>query len=360
MPCRPNPARERSRTALLALLLALAGCGSAKKDVLDLRGDAGPGADDAGENSTDAGPHGLPDMGGQGVECPPVGAGTPIASVGACPFGPAIPSAEGLALPCCHRASNAARPDGVELRITSLRFDAPRSVAATTRPLITGLFQNAIDEERFNWVVQVTGGCGAVGVRMGGALRATSGALSLLTGRAPALSTSNPLLADTARWDPIDVLGTLDDEVLATEPIARVVVPVFDAAGALIVEAPFRDLVLEDWRLHEDRTCVGARDTSVPLNEFAEGGTLRGFVALEDVLGIYLDQGPLDDFLCRFLADAPDGSVDCVPSERSRWRVLPDARCEAEGCTAGSCAPETTCNAWSFAGAISAAGAEVI
>ncbi|MEM1415844.1 MAG: hypothetical protein AAGH15_13130, partial [Myxococcota bacterium] len=311
--------------------------------------DAGGAVDDAGGDlAVDAG-------------CPPVGAGSPVSAAGECPGGPSVPSAAGLSLPCCFRESNASRRSAIELRVTSLRLLSPSSIALATTPLVTGLLQQAVDQERLNWVVQLTGACGAVDLRTGAGLRQPSDAFAFAAGSAPTFDgASNPLLRDPDRWDPVDATGTLMAETLDSALVPAVVIPVFRADGERITEFPFRDVSFERWALFDRGTCVGARDTGVAGTGFASGGVVRGFLAIEDVLGIQVDNPPLVGPLCAVLNQSGDFRRECDPASRGTWGVLPDAECGAAGCTAGSCDPGTTCNAWRFAADISAAGVEVL
>ncbi len=282
---------------------------------------------------------------------------------GECPRGPAIPDEAGLSLPCCSRASNASRLDDVQLRLSSIRFLSPGSLTAT--PLINGLLQQAIDEERFNWMLRVTGAEGSVSVAMGAGLREDGPVFRLPSDEAEVDTESpNPLKADASRWNPPSVMATYGtsgefDTLNFDGPSDFVSIPVFNAAGAILLEFPLSDTTFSDIELYDDRTCAGARNTSVPNIGFSAGGRFETFVTIADVIDFEVNNPPLSGPLCQLLAQTGNFSEECDPDNRTTWVVLPDSTCDDTGCTLGGCDGMTDCNAWQITAEVSLAGVDI-
>ncbi|MCA9602073.1 MAG: hypothetical protein KC417_08620, partial [Myxococcales bacterium] len=91
---------------------------------------------------------------------------------------------------CCFRSSNADKQDAPQFRLTSLNISAPAPLA---NPLIVSIVQGALNNESFNWLVQLdgAGGDGDVTVRTGLGIRAADGSFSFAYGQAPAPGSAN-------------------------------------------------------------------------------------------------------------------------------------------------------------------------
>ncbi len=282
-----------------------------------------------------------------------------------CPAGDEIPNPEGLLGACCFRASNIARRDAVVVRLNSFAFEAPGPLAvpaAGGAPLVPGLVQSFVDAERLNVLVSVDGGDERVSVSLGGGSRDDPAASDLFRfDDAPTDARSdNPLLRDAGRWGPIRLAASYAGDQLTTERATEVVsFPIAGSAGSgLPFELPLRGVRLT-LDLDASRTCAGTRDPAVEIVGFAPGGTLEGYIQVEDTLGIVLQNPPLRAPLCRLLATTLTLSEECDPRDRGDWRTPPDSVCAGGRCSLGGCDPLRDCNAWRVSAQVSAAGVDL-
>ncbi len=79
---------------------------------------------------------------------------------------------------------------------------------------------------------------------------------------------------------------------------------------------------------------------------------------------VTLSVGSIDTSLCMLIAGMSSMPGTCAAYPRTDWFVKPDAICDAAGCrsnteAAGTCDPDTTCNAWQLEAAIAAQGVEI-
>jgi len=316
------------KTEWLVIGLALAGLS------------VGCGDDDSG-SSVDAGPVGETD-GGEGSDAGPVMAGD-------CPSGEAIPDVEGLMGPCCARVSNADRMDMPELRVSALTLTQPGSLG---NPIVRGVLNGAIDEERFNWLMRATVSGGEVTVETGYGQRQSDATFSFVEGGAPSPG-------DPDRWNPVSLDGTLTGETIEVPPLpAAFSVPIFEEdATTLIIELPLNQFQVEMATLSEDRTCIGLRSATGRSYDTSQG-VISTYVTVADAMEGRVEVSPFDTSLCRFIAGLGNGETPCTEEPLDSWMFPPDATCDDDGACNTDCSGET-CNAWLVRGNFSAHGVEI-
>ena len=268
---------------------------------------------------------------------------------------------------CCSRASNATRPEALELRLAALRLTAP--MGTLTSPVLRGILNKSFDSERFNWLIQAMGapttGNGPVTIRTGYGERAPDGTFAFTMGAAPAPG-------DVDRWDPITVTGTMTGETVSTPADTGpgpLTIPVFDEVNPdlLLVELPVFGLELVNAPLSEGRSCIGRRNTTSYTT--ADGGDLRAFIRVEDARARMVTVPPsLSATLCAVIAGSLIASTYC-DMPQSGWATKPNSLCSATGCEANTagmtnvCDPTMGgaggCNAWELLGEFAAQGVEI-
>ncbi len=283
----------------------------------------GCGDDDAG--GTDAG------GGGEDTGMPPA----PV-----CPA--AAPDTEGLMGECCYRSTN--DPAAPTFRISGLSISSPGSLAS---PIVRAALRDALDEERFNWLISVTGAAadGDIMVSTGYGNRNTDATYSFTMDSAP-------MPGDADRWNPITLNGTLAGETMTAPPIVgSFTVPIFEEDGTtLAIELPLQAFEVQMATMSADRNCVGLR--TGPAYDNTQG-SIRTYMTVEDAMARRLVVGPIDNDLCSFTANITGDGNDCSNVDQSMWTVKPDALC-TDGTCADGCDPDTTCNAWTIAGGFAA------
>lgn len=262
--------------------------------------------------------------------------------------------------PCCYRKSNADDPSEAELRLAFLRPTAPTTLANNT--LVEALLSAAFDEERFNWLVRIsgiTGEGGEVAVTTGFGRRSGSGAdvsFAFVDGDAPAAD------GDPNRWNPLSTTGTLtvvdgDESNLALGPVVdTITLPIVEIdSDEVSLELPLASLELTNMALTENRSCVGERTdpTYTPV------ASLVGYLPVEDTKNANIDLGTVQSSVCKILAGiAVSSDEDCNTRDQTKWSVPPDSSCTGTGCNFGDCTP-ADCNAWLLTGEFAAQGVEV-
>ncbi|MBX3250467.1 MAG: hypothetical protein KF901_25045 [Myxococcales bacterium] len=251
---------------------------------------------------------------------------------------------------CCYRASNATRQDAPEYRMAQLRLSEPRSLS---NAIILNILNQAIEEERFNWLIRVTGADadGAVTITTGFGRGNADGTFTFADGDAPGPEDPN-------RWDPQMLEGTLTGETVTTGSLNEVfAVPVLNTDGTeVILELPLRGFRVIGATMSEERSCIGNRSGNAYCSR---DGTVETFIAVEDADGI-VNQPPVVARLCWLLSgDLGAGEVECASRPRSEWTIPPNALCDGGNCTTGACDPLTDCNAWRVVGGFSAHGVNI-
>ncbi len=242
-----------------------------------------------------------------------------------------VPDAEGLMGRCCFRAMN--DPAHPTFRISGLSIGSPPSLAS---PILRATFRDALDQERFNWLIEVDGpDTGSATVQVGAGLRGADGTYSFAMGSAPGPG-------DSDRWNPVTGPATLTGERLASDPLSTFAVPVLDDLGDVALELPFQSFSIGMANMSESRSCIGAR--SGPAYDTSQGA-MRGFITIADAMTAPVRLGPIDTTLCRFTANITGDGNTCATVPQTDWTIQPDARCDETSCTT-SCDPDSTCNAW--------------
>ncbi len=309
----------------------------------------GCGDDDGGTADSGATDSATGDGGGGADASMALCDNTPATMTPACPTGDAIPDEGGLMGACCYRASNASRQDAPEFRVSALRIQEPATLSAS---LVRAALAAALEEERFNWLIRITGADadGDVTIETGFGQRNADATFSFTNGAAPAPGDPN-------RWDPLMVTGTLMGESLTAPPISETfTVPILEADGsAVVLELPLRSFELECSEMTDNRNCIGERNGRVYQTSH---GHLKTYVTVADAMMGRVSIPPIDTTLCNFMAGMPNNMGPCTDVPQSEWQTPPNARCDGGSCTE-SCDPATDCNAWRITGGFAAHGVEI-
>lgn len=296
------------------------------------------GDDDGG--GTDSGTPGT-DGGGED-------AGETMVDPPECPSGDNIPDEEGLMGACCYRVSNADRLANPEFRVSALRITEPTSLSSA---LVRGALNDAIDEERFNWLIRVGGAemDGAITVETGYGERNMDATFAFTMGGAPAPG-------DPDRWNPLTADATLAGETITADALSGAfTVPIFeDDLETLSLELPLQAFELQMANMSEDRSCIGLRDGRVYQTS---EGTIRTYITIADAMAGRVVIPPIDTTLCNFVAGMAASSDPCTDTPRADWPVPPNALCEDGVCT--ETCDVADCNAWRIAGGFGAHGVEI-
>lgn len=247
---------------------------------------------------------------------------------------------------CCSSASNAAKQDAPEFRISALDITSPSSLANVA---VNGLLQDAIDEGTFNWLIQVSG------AEMDGTVNVTTGFGTL----DPA---DNSFSFATGPFAPVMTTATLTGETFMADTFAEtVIVPIVDEMGTPTLSLPLQQLTLETATMSEMRDCVGVRGRVFNTDQ----ASLRTYITVDDAKGQQVNISGFNTPLCNILRGEFGAGVneDCDDTPRATWDSKPDALCDAGICTggAGACDPDsaTGCNAWTLAGGVAAQAVEI-
>lgn len=268
------------------------------------------------------------------------------------------PMREQMMAPCCYRASNAARLDAPELRLSAIRITKPSSLSSA---IISGLLASALDEERFNWLIQISNASAALMIKTGYGERNADGTFGFTMGAAPLLDGGTG--AD--RWDPLTLPGMLTGETLSAPPYAGTfTLPIFAEDGSISIELPIQGLQLTSAALSENRTCVGNRSATSYDTSMA---TLQAYLTVEaSSQGSIAIGSDLRQQLCMVIAGMiarTDGNCQTIP--QSEWPSKPDSLCDTAGCMTNPegmttvCDPTSTCNAWKLDAQFAAHGVEI-
>jgi hypothetical protein len=271
------------------------------------------------------------------------------------------PNPDELTLPCCYRESNADRPDQPEFRVTNLQIDSP---PALSNRAVLMILAGAVEDERFNWLLQATVDGTDVTVQTGyGEYDETTSVYNFVDGVAPTDGGGDP-----DRWNPITIEGTLDGDTFTAPPVAgSFTVPIFSETGdELDLELPLNSFEVISATFSEDRTCIGertaTRDTFGPTT-YATAGDVRTYITRADAEISFVTQ--LNTTLCNLISGGtctcPADNPDCVVEPPAEWNTPPTAQCDADGvCVACDFDTEgDTCNAWEILGSFAAAGVEI-
>ena len=316
------------RINLLFLGMAIAGLafGCGDDDGVD---PVDSGTSDSGGGETDSGP--------------PEDGAVPVAN---CPDGQ--PDQEGLMGGCCYRAANTGdRAAAPEFRVAGLVISAPGSLSNI---LIAGALQNALDEERGNWVMRIEGADadGEITITTGYGARNEDATFSFTMDAAPAPG-------EPGRWNPVSGTGTLTGEEITVPAIpAGFTVPIFED-GELSLELPLQALEITSLEMSENRSCVGSRGPA----RYVTGGSLSTFITVEAAKARRVEIPPISNSMCNLIAGMSSFEGDCDERPQAEWMVPPNSTCNEDGtCTAGGCAP-ADCNAWQITSDFAAQGVEI-
>lgn len=281
----------------------------------------------------------------------PVDSGTADTSMGGDAGGDPECALEGQMGACCYRQSNASQLSAPELRIAYLQLTEPAVLAS---PIIANILNEAVREERFNWLIRLEGADadGDVTITTGYGSRSETATFAFAMGDA-----DPPGAGD--RWDPQSIAGTLTGESVTTESLTDVfTVPVQDDDGSVILELPLRGFRLVNATMSEDRSCIGRGITAVRFD--ATSGSVETYITVEDAKMGEVNAGGITASLCNILRGSlAAGLDDCDNDPRSEWATPPNATCdEAGACTLGGCTAET-CNAWQVVGNFAAQGVDI-
>jgi len=262
------------------------------------------------------------------------------------------PRPDELTEPCDYRVSNADRLDNPEFRVTNLQISEPAGTALTSGAVLNILAQ-AVEEERFNWLMQASiTGTDVTVVTGYGEWDCETSTYAFVDGAAP------PEGGDPDRWNPITITGTLDGNTFSAPPVAgSFAVPVFDESGEnLDLELPLNSFEVINATFSEDRSCIGERvDDGSGFMNFMTGGEVRTFITVADAEVSIVTQ-LAGTSLCNLISGA-----DCETDATADWRNTPNALCDADGnCSAGcDFAATGDCNAWEIRGSFAAAGVQI-
>jgi len=247
-----------------------------------------------------------------------------------CPHSMDVPQPDGFMGACCYRKSNAMSLAAPELRIAGFSVSTP---AALGNVVVAGLLAGALDEERFNWLLRVTGADadGEVTITTGLGERAVAGSDVTFA----FVNNGAPMPGPADRWNPIVITGTLTGETISAPRLDEIfTLPIFDDdRTTLVVELPLSNLELVEISLSEDRSCVGTRRAS---SYDTADGHLTAFMPLVEADLALLKVGcdamgmncTMDTTLCGLIIgqSGVQGS-SCADFERSMWdaSVQPDS-----------------------------------
>ena len=306
--------------------------------MLGLAGFALGGCGDDDGDTTDSTPP--MDMGDTGTDAGPVEV--------LCPQN--VPNPDEQMLPCCYRVSNADRLDAPEFRVTNLQISEPAGTALVS-PSVLNILAQAVEEERFNWLMQATVVGNEVTVNTGyGEYDEATGVYSFVDGVAPGPG-------DPDRWNPVVIMGTLEGDTFSAPPVpGAFAVPIFNETGdALDLELPLNSFEVISATFSDDRSCIGERvDGRQLYQNYVTGGQVRTFITVEDARISIVTQ-LAGASLCNLISGA-----DCDATAPADWRSPPDGFCDAGGvCDSCDFAATGDCNAWEIVGSFAAAGVEI-
>ena len=274
---------------------------------------------------------------------------TPAMNAAMCPSGMAIPDPGGLMGVCCARMSNEGRTDAPEFRVSGLRILEPTTLSAG---LVRSALQDALDEERFNWLIRISGADadGDVTIETGFGSRNAGATYSFASGSAPAPGDPN-------RWDPQTITGTLTgEEIIAPAITNTFTVPILEDDGvAVVLELPLQAFELNCAAMTENRTCIGQRNGTVYQTEH---GSLQTYITVADAMMGMVELPPINTSLCNFIAGMASEMGPCTDIAQGEWPVPPNALCTGGTCS-DTCDPASDCNAWRVSGGFSAHGVEI-
>ncbi|MCC7540185.1 MAG: hypothetical protein IT379_28460 [Deltaproteobacteria bacterium] len=283
-------------------------------------GAASCGDDDGG--STTPPP---PPPGDGAVPPPPTDGAVPPPSGGSCPgdIGGGV---------CCATASNADRQDAPELRLVGINISAP---SALSNAAIISLVQGAIDGQRFNWLMRLSGadGDGEFTIETGAGERNSDGTYAFLGGEYP----------------PQMFMGTLAGETWMTGSAAMTVsIPVFNDDGSLLTVLPLDGLQVDTATLSEMRDCIGTRSGRRWTYGSPESA-LTAYITVASAREVQIEALGMD--LCSLLA-----GTNCMMPQ-SAWMNPPTAVCNGGACS-GACDGTDNC-AYEVNASFAAAAVEI-
>lgn len=252
---------------------------------------------------------------------------------------------QALMLPCCFSRSNADRRDHPQLKLVD--FDNTLPIAFTDPAVAYGFTQALrLDALMVGFAIEGASADGPITFTLGALERRTDGESTWYawpTGDAPGPG-------DPTRWDPRTASGTIAGDRISSDPLlVDVVAPVHDTDGTTPVELHLTRLALEDVALTDERSCVGAYD-STGLGRILGSGRITGYLPVEPAR---IGRLPVVGITpCELLGG---GSCD---EPQASWPNPPDSLCDESGCLMGECTPDT-CNAWRFEARIGAAGVDI-
>ena len=304
---------------LVALLTSTAKLGCASDNLGHLSADA---RQDSGTAST----------GGDAAPTPQAESTDGTVAAGCIVAGP-TPESQQLGR-CCHRSPYSKQRSAPQFRVAGLQIDAPASLTS----LIThALLANAIDQERFNWLIALSPGDaeGEVSVRIGAGRRQSDGAFTFS-------AVEQPL-----DYRPVELAGRVDGDLLTAGPVVGPVIIFIEreASEEIEVEIPIRQLEITRGQMSTDRTCIGKRITST---FDTSAGQLRGFVTWSDASVAMSGLGGIPSArLCTYLLGKLTGAPgSCSDIPKDEWTTPPDSLCDEQGCVEGGCDGLKECNAW--------------
>lgn len=322
--------------AVLVLLLAGAGCGD----------DGGPPASEDASALRDTG---APVDGGGGD------ASGDAAATNRC----AAPEIQHP--PCCWEVSNAER-EVLELAARGVAFVEP---AALANEVFRAVLQEGLDssdagENDVMLLVRATPAGTGYRVQAGFGCHASRGAPWRFATEAGVCG------APDGSWAPVEAMGTIDGDLVTTEPAGGTLVIPLPQAGTPPPELRIRTVRIAQARLTDGRSCIGSRLASGRWIYGEPPSRIEGFIALEDARATTIPSLEGQSF-CQVIAGAP------CDQPREVWPVAPDARCDGdtcaprcddEACAADRCDPVSDdpargCNAWRLLVAAAAAGVEI-
>ncbi|MGE3634128.1 MAG: hypothetical protein AB7P00_29785, partial [Sandaracinaceae bacterium] len=258
----------------------------------------------------------------------------------------------------CWRNSNENQLDTPEFRIAYIAITEPEGSQLTTMT-VRGLLNEAMQEERFNWLFRVenAGADGAISIVTGYGRRDDATGLYAFS--------SGAASSDPDTWCPVTLDGTLAGETVNATPIdGTITVPVFDETGTnLQIELALRNISIVDGLMSESRSCVGSK-TNRPFT-YDPAATLQGFIDVATARTQTLMVGTVNTSVCAAIAGSLTDPTYCDTTPQTMWTTKPDSLCDAAGCTQNAagmtdvCDPDTTCNGWRFSADFAAAGVDI-
>lgn len=261
------------------------------------------------------------------------------------------PNPDELMMPCCFRASNAERLDGPEFRVTNLQISEPEGTALTSSAVLN-ILAEAVEDERFNWLMRATVDGTNVTVETGyGEWDGATSTYNFVDGVAPAPG-------DVNRWNPITIEGTLEGDTFSAPPVpGSFTVPIFDESGEnLDLELPLNSFEVVSATFSEERTCIGTRiNDGAGYRNYETAGDVRTYITVADA-EISIVTQLAGQSLCNLISGS-----DCAEDATGDWRNTPNAICDTDGNCTAACdyAATMDCNAWEIRGQFAAAGVEI-